>query len=434
MKVLVVGSGGREHALCWKLRQSPDLKELYCAPGNPGIGEIADLVPMAPEEIHRLADFAADLRIDLTVIGPELPLSLGLADELRRRGLAVFGPSRAAAELESSKVFAKQFMARHGIPTADFVIAHDRLEAEEAVRQFGLPIVLKADGLAAGKGVYVVQSATELAVALTELFDDRRFGAAAERIVVERCLVGEEISFLALCDGTQVLPMATCKDYKRIGDGDTGPNTGGMGAHSPSGVLLPKEGPMIVEQILRPTVRAMAEENRPFIGVLFAGLMLTEDGPQVLEFNTRFGDPETQPLMMRLEEDLLPVLAAGAAGHFEQQRLRFRKEAAACVVLAGAGYPAKSSKGEPIRNLEAAAALPGVEIFHAGTAEKDGQLVTNGGRVLNVCALGPRLVDALKRAYQATSLVDWPNRVQRSDIGRRVLESSATRRGLAGDA
>ncbi len=432
MKVLVVGGGGREHALCWKLRQSPDLKELYCAPGNPGIGEIADLVPMAVEEVHRLADFAAGLHIDLTVVGPELPLSLGLVDEFRRRGLPVFGPTRAAAELEASKVFAKQFMQRHGIPTAAFSVAHDSEEARRAARDLGWPVVLKADGLASGKGVVIVHDGDELEQALAAFFEERRFGTAADRVVVEEFVEGEEVSFIALSDGERILPCATSKDYKRLGDGDSGPNTGGMGAHSPSGVLSPADGPDVVERILRPTVAGLAAENRPFSGVLYAGLMLTPDGPKVLEYNVRFGDPEAQTLMLRLEGDLLPVLAAGAAGDFGSARLRFRRDAAACIVLASAGYPEKPVKGETIEGIEAASAQPGVEIFHAGTAERDGVLLTAGGRVLNVCAAGPRLAEALRRAYSAAAEIHWPSKLLRTDIGRRILELGASRRSAAG--
>jgi phosphoribosylamine--glycine ligase len=428
MKVFVIGGGGREHALCWKLRQSTDLKELYCAPGNPGIGEIADLVPMAPDEIHRLAEFAAGLRIDLTVVGPELPLTLGLVDEFQRRGLPVFGPTRTAAELEGSKVFAKQFMQRHGIPSAEFAIIHDAEEARRTAAELGMPLALKADGLAGGKGVLMARDAAELEAALATLFEERRFGAAGDRVVAERYLEGEEVSFIALSDGERILPFATSKDYKRVGEGDTGPNTGGMGAHSPSGVLSPADGSAILERILRPTVAALAEENRRFVGVLYAGVMLTAAGPMVLEFNVRFGDPEAQALMLRLEGDLLPVLASAAGGDFGGARLRFKKEASAAIVLASAGYPGKPVKGEFIEGLEAASALPGVEIFHAGTAERDGQLLTAGGRVLNVCATGPRLVDALRRAYAAAAEVRWPSKLLRTDIGRRVLEASAARR------
>jgi phosphoribosylamine--glycine ligase len=425
MRVLVIGGGGREHALCWKLRQSPLLTELYCAPGNPGIAAVADLVPIAADEVQRLADFAVDLKIDLTVVGPELPLTLGLADELRERGLAVFGPSRLAAEIEGSKVFSKQFMERHGIPTAPFVVAHDAAQAREAQARFGYPVVLKADGLASGKGVLIVEDEAGLEDALSALFTERRFGASADRVVVEAFLSGDEVSFMALSDGERVLPLATARDYKRIGDGDTGPNTGGMGSHSPSGGLPGEEAAGIVDAILRPTVAGMAAEGRPFVGVLYAGLILTPDGPRVLEFNARFGDPEAQVLLMRLEDDLLPVLAAGAAGHFDARRLSFRREVSTCVVLASPGYPGRPVQGEPIRGLDSAAALSGVEIFHAGTAMADGELVSAGGRVLSVCALGPDLGAALQRAYAAVREVDWPGKVFRRDIGRRVLEGEA---------
>lgn len=428
MKVLVVGGGGREHALCWKLRQSPLLKDLYCAPGNPGIAPLATPVPIAPEEIQRLADFAADLRIDLTVVGPELPLSLGLADELASRGLAVFGPRRLAAEIEGSKVFAKQFMARHGIPTPPFEVTHDAAATLAAARRFGPPVVLKADGLASGKGVFVVADEAELEAAVAALFAERRFGASADRVVVEACLTGEEVSFLALSDGERVLPLAAAKDYKRIGEGETGPNTGGMGSHSPAGVMSSETAAAVLEGVLRPAVAGLAAEGRPFVGVLYAGLMLTEAGPQVLEFNARFGDPEAQVLLMRLEDDLLPVLASGAAGAFDVKRLHFRHEAAACVVLASPGYPGLPTLGEPIRGLERAAALPGIEVFHAGTARgsrASDPLVSAGGRVLDVCATAPDLREALRRAYAAVAEIDWPGKVFRRDIGRRVVDQSA---------
>jgi len=422
MKVLVVGSGGREHSLCWKLRQSPELTELYCAPGNPGIGALADRVDIAPEEIQELAGFASAMAIDLVVVGPELPLSLGLTDELIGRGLRVFGPRKAAAELEGSKVFAKEFMARHDIPTAEFVVAHDRAEAERAVKRFGVPVVLKADGLAAGKGVVVATSDEELERGLATIFDDRRFGNAADRVVVERFLEGEEVSFMALADGERLLPLATARDYKRLGDDDAGPNTGGMGAHSPSGLLSSEQGARILEKILKPTLAGLAEENRRFVGVLYAGLMLTPEGPQVLEFNARFGDPECQAVMLRLEDDLLPVLDAAAAGSFNVSRLHFRKEAAAVVVLASEGYPERPVKGEPIEGLEAAAAHSNVQVFHAGTATVDGRVVAAGGRVLNVAASGPDLGEALKRAYAAAGEISWPAKRFRRDIGRRLLE------------
>lgn len=426
MRVLVVGGGGREHALCWKLRQSPRLEELYCAPGNPGIGEIADLVPRSVDEIHELADFAASIRVDLTVVGPELPLSLGLVDEFEKRGLAVFGPRRAAAEIEGSKVFAKEFMARHGIPTAAFEIAHDEASARAAARRFGLPVVLKADGLAAGKGVVLPADEAELEAALALFFGERRFGNAADRLVVEERLVGEEVSFIALADGENVLPLAAAKDYKRLGDGDSGPNTGGMGAHSPAGVLGAEAANWVLEHVMRPTLAGLAKENRPFRGFLYAGLMLTPEGPRVLEFNARLGDPEGQVLLLRLEDDLLELLAAGATDRFPAGRLRFRKEAAACVVLASPGYPDQPLCGEPLGGLDAARAEEGVEVFHAGTArDAEGRLVSAGGRVLNVCATGAGLAEALRRAYGAAQRVEWPGKVLRRDIGRRVLGAHA---------
>jgi phosphoribosylamine---glycine ligase len=423
MKVLVVGGGAREHALCWKLRQSPLLEDLYCAPGNPGIARLADLVPVAPEEIHRLADFAADLGIDLTVVGPELPLTLGIADEFARRELPIFAPSQLAAEIEGSKVFAKQFMERHGIPTAAFAVAHDAAEARAAAARFGFPVVVKADGLASGKGVMIAGGQDELEADLKVLFEERRFGAGSDRAVIEQHLAGEEVSFMALCDGERLLPLAIAKDYKRIGEGDTGPNTGGMGSHSPAGLLSAEAAAAIVETVLRPAVAGLAEEGRPFVGVLYAGMMLSPDGPKVLEFNARFGDPEAQVLLPRLEDDLLPVLAAAAAGGFDGQlRLRFRKEAAACIVLASQGYPGRPASGEVIQGLEQAAGL-GAEVFHAATRRgAGGQLLTAGGRVLSVCALGPDLLVALKRAYAAAAEIHWPGKVFRRDIGRRVLE------------
>jgi phosphoribosylamine--glycine ligase len=428
MKVLVIGSGAREHALCWKLRQSPLLRDLYCAPGNPGIAQIADPVPLAAEEVHRLADFAAEMRIDLTVVGPELPLTLGLADELTARGLPVFGPSQRAAEIEGSKVFAKQFMERHGIPAAPFVVAHGAAEALAARGRFGYPVVLKADGLAAGKGVLIAGDASEYDAAVHALSEERRFGVSGERIVVEQFLEGEEVSFMALCDGARLLPLATAKDYKRIGDGDTGPNTGGMGSHSPSGVLSAEVAAGIVETVMHPALAGLAAEGRPFTGVLYAGLILTPEGPRVLEFNARFGDPEAQVLLMRLEDDLLPVLASGAAGSFDVRRLSFRKEAAACVVLASPGYPARPESGETIHGLEHAVLLPGVEVFHAATAQSGEDLVSAGGRVLSVCGLDADLRGALKRAYAAVAEIDWPAKVFRRDIGRRVLDQGGSGR------
>lgn len=425
MKVLVVGGGGREHALCWKLRRSPLIEELYCAPGNPGIAAVADRVPIAADDVQELADFAAELHVDLTVVGPELPLTLGLADEFRRRGLAVFGPSARAAEIEGSKVFAKQFMERHGIPTARAEVVHDADSARAAAKRFGFPVVVKVDGLASGKGVMIAGDREELDRALATVFEERRFGASGDRALIEEHLTGEEVSFIVLVDGERLLPLPPSKDYKRIGDGDTGPNTGGMGCHSPSGVVTTAEAAAILDSVLRPAVAGLAAEGRPYVGFLYAGVILTADGPRVLEFNARLGDPEAQALLLRVEDDLAPLLLGGAGGEFPTRRLAFRQEAAACVVLANQGYPGKPVQGEVIEGLETAARLDGVEIFHAGTDERDGRIVAAGGRVLDVCAVGPRLVDALRRAYAAAAEIQWPGKVLRRDIGRRVLEREA---------
>ncbi len=420
MRVLVVGSGGREHALCWKLAQSPLATALYCAPGNPGTAEVAENIEIAADDLGGLVRFAGEWRIDLTVVGPELPLTAGLADRLAAAGHAVFGPRRGAARLEGSKAFAKEFMARHRVPTARFQTVGSRPEAAEAAGEFGLPVVLKADGLAAGKGVLIPGNETELAAALDALFAERRFGRAADRVVVEECLAGEEVSMIVLSDGRRLLPLATSKDYKRIGEGDSGPNTGGMGAHSPSGVIAEEEAERLARELLQPVLDGMAAEGEAFVGVLYAGLMLTVDGPRVLEFNVRLGDPECQPLMLRLAGDLLPVLAAGAAGDFGGARLAFADGAAACVVLANAGYPETPAGGDPIQGLDEAA-REGAVVFHAGTRRRGEELLASGGRVLGVCATGPDLGRALAAAYAAADRIHWPHKVLRRDIGRRLL-------------
>jgi phosphoribosylamine--glycine ligase len=421
MKVLVIGSGGREHAICWKLSQSPLLEELFCAPGSPGIAQVADLVPIAVDEVQELADFATALKIDLTVVGPELPLTLGIVDEFRGRGLAVFGPRQAAAELEGSKVFAKQFMDRFDIPTAEFEIAHDADEARRFAERFDGRLVLKADGLAAGKGVILPANEEELERALAMFFEEHRFGASAKRIVVEERLEGEEVSLISLSDGKNLLPLATSKDYKRIGDDDTGPNTGGMGSHSPSYVISDAEADELSRKLGGATLQGMADENRGFQGILYVGVILTADGPKVLEYNVRLGDPEAQAILLRLEDDLLPILAAGAAGDFGVEQLTFSEGASVCLVLANEGYPGKPISGDTIEGLGAAQALEGVEVFHAGTKEQDGKIIAASGRVLNVCAAGADLRQALDRAYEATDLISWPRKTLRSDIGKRVL-------------
>lgn len=424
MKVLVVGSGGREHALCWKLARSPTVDTLYCAPGNPGTARIAEPVAIAADDVDGLAAFAEHSGVELTVVGPERPLVAGIADRFAARGLPLFGPSSRAAALEGSKAFAKRFLERRGIPTARAEVVADAAAARRAASAFGLPVVLKADGLAAGKGVLIPRSEEELAQALAVFFDERRFGRAGDAIVVEEHLTGEEVSIIAISDGEGLAALATTKDYKRIGEGDSGPNTGGMGAHSPSGLVDEGLARRIEAEILRPTITGMAREDRPFRGFLYAGLMLTDDGPRVLEFNVRLGDPEAQALLLRLESDLLPVLAAAAAGRLPAEPLRFLPGASACLVLANEGYPARPVSGDTIDGLDGPFAET-VEIFHAGTARRDDRIVATGGRVLDVCARGGDLAAALERAYAAAETIRWPHRILRRDIGRRVLERAA---------
>ncbi|HUP66059.1 MAG TPA: phosphoribosylamine--glycine ligase [Thermoanaerobaculia bacterium] len=424
MRVLVVGQGGREHAICWKLRQSPLVTELYAAPGNAGIAEIADCVPIGVADIIELADFAEKLRIDLTVVGPELPLTLGIVDEFRKRGLAVFGPSRLAAELEGSKVFSKEFMRKYGIPTPEASICSTFEEAVAAVKKKPYPKVIKVDGLAAGKGVMIASSAKEGEEQLASIFQDRKFGNAANRVLIEEFLEGEEVSFLVITDGKKVAPLAPTKDYKKAFDGDEGPNTGGMGAHSPA-VILPSEmAAEILRKIVVPTIQGMEAEGRTYTGCLYTGLMLTPDGPKVLEYNCRFGDPETQPQMMRLESDLADVMLKVAGGDLGDTRLIWKKEAAACVVVATEGYPGEFTKDaevtiDPIED-------PAVVIFHAGTMRRDGKMVTCAGRVVNVCARDASLTEALRKAYAAAEKVRFKGARFRKDIGRRALEARRT--------
>ena len=422
MKVLVIGNGGREHAICWHLATRSPGTEVYSAPGSAGIAEHAQCVDIPVDEIHRLADFAVDMNIGLTIVGPEIPLALGVVNEFRERGLKIFGPTMEAARLESSKIFAKEFMQRHDIPTADFEIVHDAQEARAAVKRFGLPVAMKAEGLAAGKGVLLVQDDRELAEACDLFFEKRAFGVSADRVLVEEFLTGPEVSFIGVSDGTRLLPFATAKDYKRIGEGDVGPNTGGMGAHSPSGVASSDVASEVIDRVLRRTVSAMADEGNPFVGFLYGGLMLTENGPRVLEFNVRLGDPEAQALLLRLENDLVDLLGAGATGDFGARKLAFRREASACIVLAAEGYPGTPVKGARIAGLdqETAASV----VFHAGTsAGVDGGFDVAGGRVLNVCATGNGLRQALRNAYNRARAIQWSGRQMRADIGRQVLES-----------
>jgi phosphoribosylamine--glycine ligase len=422
MRVLVVGQGAREHALCWKLKQSPIVRELYAAPGNAGISAVADCVPIGVADIIELADFAEKLKMDLTIVGPELPLTLGIVDEFQKRGLAIFGPTRLAAELEGSKVFSKEFMRKYGIPTADAAACNSVDEAKAALKKMGYPAVLKIDGLAAGKGVVIVESASEADEYLRMVFEDRKFGNAATRILVEEFLTGEEVSFMVITDGTRSLPLAPAKDYKKAFDGDTGPNTGGMGAHSPAVVLTGETAAEIMKSIILPTVQGMAAEGRTYTGVLYAGLMLTADGPKALEYNCRFGDPETQVQMLRLEDDLADVCLKVARGNLgDLKALTFRKEAAACVVVAVDGYPDDFPKGqevevEPVDD-------DAVVIFHAGLVKKGGKLVNQAGRVASVCARAATLSEALAKAYEAAPKVRFEGARYRRDIGYRALDA-----------
>ena len=426
MRILVVGSGGREHALCWAISASSLCDKLYCAPGNAGIAQVAECVAVPAEDVDAVVTFAREQKIDFVVVGPEVPLVKGLVDRLEAAGIAAFGPTAAGAALEGSKGFTKDLCAKYNIPTAAYGRFKDVAAAKAFIRQHGAPIVVKADGLAAGKGVVIAQSVAEAEAAAEEMLGGS-FGSAGAELVIEEFLGGEEASFFALVDGKTAIPLASAQDHKRVGDGDTGPNTGGMGAYSPAPIVTPQMAETIMAQIIRPTVAAMAEMGRPFKGVLFAGLMIDATGPKLLEYNTRFGDPECQVLMMRLKSDLLPALMAsrdGALGHFD---LRWHDEAALTVVMAARGYPGAYDKGSEIRGLDKAAKLPGVTVFHAGTASKDGNIVATGGRVLNVTATGKTVAEAQKRAYQAVDAIDWPGGFCRRDIGWRAVKAGAQR-------
>jgi phosphoribosylamine--glycine ligase len=424
MRVLVVGSGGREHALVWKLAQSPEVHEIFCAPGSAAMAEKATCFPIGIADVVEMADFAESMHVDLTVVGPELPLALGLVDELAKRGMLAFGPNKLAAELESSKVFSKTFMQKYGIPTAEAAVCATRGEAEDAVKRFGVPCVFKADGLAGGKGVQVVTDKAEAERALKLFFEDRVFGTAGDRVIVERFITGDEVTFMVLSDGERAIPLATVKDYKKVFDGERGPNTGGMGSHSPSVLLDSGTASEVLTDIVHPTLRGLAEEGRRFRGLLYVGLMLQGIHPHVLEFNVRFGDPETQSVLVRMEDDLLPYLLGSAKGEFpENAKPVWRREAAACLVLAAEGYPGHYEKGRPITGLEAVTEEDGVFVFHAGTAkDADGRYVTAGGRVLNVCARAKGLSEALRKAHDAAEKIQFEGKHFRHDIGAKAIE------------
>lgn len=420
MRVLVVGGGGREHALCWAIAASPLCEKLYCAPGNAGIANVAECVAIDVMDFDRIVAFAREKQIEFVVIGPDNPLAGGLADRLAHAGIKHFGPSKAAAELEWSKGFTKELCDAEGIPTARFQRFTDAAAAKDYASDHPLPVVIKADGLALGKGVIIASTRAEASAAIDSMFAGT-FGASGQSIVVEEFLQGEEVSYFVLCDGENVLPFGAAQDHKRVGDGDVGPNTGGMGAYSPAPVFTAAIEAQAMERIIWPTVRGMKARGRPFKGVLFAGLMLTAEGPKLIEYNARFGDPETQVLMVRLKSDIVPILLAVADGAMKTVDARWRDEAALTVVMAARGYPEAPLKGTTIRGLDKAAAVEGVEIFHAGTATKDGALIANGGRVLNVTALGRDVAQAQARAYRAVDLIEWPEGFCRRDIGWRAI-------------
>ncbi|MGH9598858.1 MAG: phosphoribosylamine--glycine ligase [Terracidiphilus sp.] len=420
MKVLILGSGGREHALAWAAKRSERVTEVVCAPGNGGMAQIARCVPVDLKSLDAMVRLAEAEQPGLTIVGPELPLSLGVVDALTERGLRVFGPTRAAAMLETSKGFAKRFMQRHNIPTGNYAICSTAAEIEKAIEIFHPPIVVKADGLASGKGVVICPSRQTALEAANSLFTGALLGAAEQQIVVEEFLEGDEISFLCLSDGRHVTPLVPAQDHKRIGEGDAGPNTGGMGVYSTDEMLEPGMTEWILRHIAEPAVRGMADEDTPFVGVLYCGLMMTARGPQVLEFNTRFGDPETQAIVMRLESDLITAIEACVEGRLSETEMRWTPGASACVVASSAGYPGSYKTGLPISGLSAAARIPGVEIFHSGTAQVGGQILTAGGRVLGVTATAATLDEALARAYEAMAEIHFEGMYFRRDIGRRA--------------
>ncbi|WP_022854333.1 phosphoribosylamine--glycine ligase [Thermodesulfatator atlanticus] len=422
MKVLVVGGGGREHALCWKLAQSPLVEKVFCAPGNAGIAEDAECVPISVNDFEALADFVKKENISFTVVGPEDPLARGIVDFFEEKGLRIFGPSAKAAQIEGSKVFAKEIMAKYGIPTASFEVFDNPEDALAYLEKRGAPIVVKADGLAAGKGVIVCDTLAQAKEAVQKIMIEKVFGEAGNRVVIEDYLIGEEASFMILTDGQTILPLPSSQDHKPLLDGDKGPNTGGMGAYSPAPIVTPEFEKEIMETIMKPLIEGLAQEGIPYKGVLYAGLMISRGKPYVLEFNCRFGDPECQPLMMRIKSDLAEIIEAALAGKLADKKLELDERASVCVVMASGGYPGKYEKGKEIKGLEEAAQIPGIKIFHAGTAKKDGKYVTNGGRVLGVTAIAEDIPSAIDKAYEAVEKISWDNVHYRTDIGVKALK------------
>ncbi len=424
MKILVVGSGGREHALCWKIGQSPLVEKLYCAPGNAGTRNIAENVDIESSDIEGLLDFASKEKMDLTVVGPEDPLCLGIVDEFEQKDLKIFGPSKKAAELEGSKIFAKQFMERHKIPTPKAMVAESPKEAKKILSsdEFSFPLVVKADGLAAGKGAIICMDQEKAEETVDLMMVEKKFGEAGIRILIEEYLAGKEASFIVIADGAKILPLVTTMDHKPVYDGDKGPNTGGMGAISPSPFIDQKLFAEIIEKIIHTTVTRMLEEGRKFRGVLYAGLMLTEEGPQVLEFNCRFGDPETQPQVLRMKSDLVETLLAAVEGDILKKPIQWSSKPSGCVILASGGYPGKYEKGKLIKGLDKESKITGVTIFHAGTRLENDQFYTNGGRVLGVCATENTLSETMDKIYQAISEIEFEDMHFRRDIGAQKME------------
>lgn len=421
MKVLVIGGGGREHALCWAIAKSPRCAKLFCAPGNPGIGKLAECVEIATEDLDGLVAFAREKGVDFVVVGPEAPLVAGLADRLTEAGIAVFGPSGAAAAIEGSKTLMKDLCAKYGVPTAEYARFDEPDAAKEYIRARGAPIVVKADGLAAGKGVTVCHNVNEAYAAIDHVMTEQAFGASGDEVVIEQYLEGEEVSFFALVDGTRAIPFGACQDHKARDDGDKGPNTGGMGAYSPTPLITPAIEREIMARCILPMAKGLVAEGKPFRGVLFAGLMMTADGPKVLEYNARFGDPECQVLMPRLQSDALEVLHACATGRLDRIAVAWRPETALAVVMAAKGYPGAYEKGTEIHGLDEAEEIEGVHVFHAGTSRANGKLLAVGGRVLAVTALGATVAEAQRNAYRAVDRIRWPGGFCRRDIGWRAI-------------
>jgi phosphoribosylamine--glycine ligase len=421
MKVLVIGSGGREHALVWKIAQSPLVEKIYCAPGNPGIATLAENIPLGVDELDKLLEFARSEDIDLTVVGPEQPLSLGIVDLFEEHGLKIFGPRKNAAIIEASKAFSKDLMKKYDIPTAAYGVFCHIEAAVDFIGKTGVPIVVKADGLAAGKGVIIAQTRDEAIKAVSDMLSGNTFGSAGSRVVIEEFLTGEEASFLVITDGKHIIPLASAQDHKAIFDNDQGPNTGGMGAYSPAPVVTPDIHNKAMREVIQRAIDGMAAEGRPYSGVLYAGLMIKNGQIKTLEFNARFGDPECQPLLMRMKSDIVPVLLAVANGNLSGVTIEWHDKASVCVVMAAAGYPGDYIKGEMINGLGEAAKLNDVYVFHAGTALKDNRCVTNGGRVLGVTALGDTVQNAIDRAYQRVASINWTGVQYRTDIGGKAL-------------